>query len=333
MEIKINNNSAATTKSIPRIFIQYNCIAHYRIPVFDRLCSRKDFVFHIIANSETDISNLKTMTEKNARAIRHMKVKTVKIKLPAIPPLDWQPEAVRFFVKQRPDILIALAIPYSLTAWVLLLLGKWLKIPVLLWGHGLLKDEKGIKWLIRGTFYRLAAGHLLYGNHAKKLLIQKGLDPEKLFVIYNSLDYEKQKMISEMIQPESHSAWKKSLGIGAADPVIIFTGRLQKIKRLDLLIDAIVLVKKNHQNVHLVLIGEGPERASLERRATVQGVGPYVHFLGELYDEEKIGLAYSSSDLCVIPAAVGLTVMHAMVYGTPVLTADKPCIHGPEVEA
>ena len=41
----------------------------------------------------------------------------------------------------------------------------------------------------------------------------------------------------------------------------------------------------------------------------------------------------SASDICVIPSAAGLTVMHALAYGTPVLLNDRPASNLPEMEA
>ena len=58
-----------------------------------------------------------------------------------------------------------------------------------------------------------------------------------------------------------------------------------------------------------------------------------VKLLGACYDEETLGPILAAADLCVVPGALGLTGIHALTYGTPVLTLDDMDEHGPEFEA
>lgn len=59
-----------------------------------------------------------------------------------------------------------------------------------------------------------------------------------------------------------------------------------------------------------------------------------MHLRGAGYDESRLGRIFSAADLCVIPSAAGLSAIHALVYGVPVLTGDHACgTHGSEVEA
>jgi acetyltransferase-like isoleucine patch superfamily enzyme len=114
---------------------------------------------------------------------------------------------------------------------------------------------------------------------------------------------------------------------------VVFTGRLTKTKKIELLVQAVGLLADKGVEVHIALVGEGAERESLQSLGAKLGVGHLLHFLGEIYDEKKLGLIISASDLCVIPSGAGLSVMHAMVFGTPVLLHDKLDEHGPEWEA
>ena len=58
-----------------------------------------------------------------------------------------------------------------------------------------------------------------------------------------------------------------------------------------------------------------------------------MHFVGEVYSESELCPLIAAADLCVSPGAVGLTVMHALVYGTPVITHDDLDNQKPEFEA
>jgi glycosyltransferase involved in cell wall biosynthesis len=202
-----------------------------------------------------------------------------------------------------------------------------------LWGHGVTDDESGPKWWIRSVLYRIATGQLLYGNHAKKLLVQKGLDPEDLHVVFNSLDYDQQVAIASRINPTDIAAWRHQLGVKPNEGLVVFTGRLQSVKRLDHLLDAVGKLAKQGSRVHVAIVGDGNEKATLAEQAIHLDIADLVHFLGASYDEEFLGIALTASDLCVIPSGAGLSVMHSLVYGTPVLIHDNCADHFPEWEA
>jgi glycosyltransferase involved in cell wall biosynthesis len=315
-----------------RAYIQYNCIAHYRRRIFELLSANKDVQFTIIADSESDTPFLKVIDDTICN-IRQRIVKTKEISIGSVFTLFYQPEALKIVAREKPDIIIALANPYSLTAWGLLILGRFMKIPILLWGHGLLENESGPKWWIRGLLYRLAAGHLLYGDYAKKLLINKGFNENTLYVVYNSLDYDTQNKVAEETSQSEIKEYQQSLGIRDGQGLVVFTGRLQPVKRLDLLLHAICILAKEGKEVHVALVGHGSEKKNLESLAREGGIEYLVHFLGESYDERYLGLVLSASDLCVIPSGAGLSIMHAMVYGTPVLLHNRLSEHFPEWEA
>jgi glycosyltransferase involved in cell wall biosynthesis len=96
---------------------------------------------------------------------------------------------------------------------------------------------------------------------------------------------------------------------------------------------AIHLVVQQGRSVHLALVGDGSERPMLTSLAVELGLTRFVHFLGAIYDESRLGLVLSASDLAVVPSGAGLSVMHALGYGTPVLLHDKVEEHFPEWEA
>lgn len=326
-------NKWGETGQPPRVIIQQNSIPHYRARIFELLSQSAGVHFAVIADTESDTPFLKTLNGSEGRQIRYVHGRTRLIKIPGLPAFSWQPLALKMMWRERPDVLIVMGSPYSITAWLLGLMGKIKRTPVLMWGHGLLRNESGPKWWIRGLLYRLAAGQLLYGEYAKKLLVGKGFNPDSLYVIYNSLDYDLQQEIAAKIDEEDILAWRRSLGVKPAEGVVVFTGRLQPVKRLDLLVRAAGKLASRGKRIHLALVGDGSERRNLEQLSENLGIADLVHFLGSNYDEYFLGLVLSSSDLSVIPSGAGLSVMHAMVFGTPVLIHDRIECHFPEWEA
>lgn len=104
-------------------------------------------------------------------------------------------------------------------------------------------------------------------------------------------------------------------GVGSArhDGAVLFVGRLVKVKGVELLIDAM----KRLPGVRLVLIGDGPERAALERAAA----GLDVKFEGMLPHDE-VRARFGQAAVLVQPSlAEGMpnTVLEAMAHGLPVV--------------
>ncbi len=111
-----------------RAYIQYNCIAHYRRQIFELLSANEDVQFTIIADSESDTPFLKVIDDTTCN-IRQRIMKTKEISIGSVFTLFCQLEALKIVAKEKPDVIIALANPYSLTAWALLILGRFMRIP------------------------------------------------------------------------------------------------------------------------------------------------------------------------------------------------------------
>ncbi len=100
-----------------------------------------------------------------------------------------------------------------------------------------------------------------------------------------------------------------------------------------MVINAISINNKIGKNYNLVLIGGGEKRNDLEQQSKDLMVDNQVWFYGPCYDEKLLGKLIYNADLCVSPGNVGLTAMHTMVFGTPVLTHNNLPYQMPEFEA
>jgi len=106
--------------------------------------------------------------------------------------------------------------------------------------------------------------------------------------------------------------------------VILLVSRLAREKNVDLAIRA--LARLDDAGTHLVLAGDGPERAALGDVAQDAGVEHRVHFLGHVAREELPDV-YASSDAFVFPSFTetqGLVLAEALVSGLPVVAVDTP---------
>lgn len=99
--------------------------------------------------------------------------------------------------------------------------------------------------------------------------------------------------------------------------VVLFVGRLSPEKNLGNLLDAV----EELVDVKLVIVGDGPMRAQIEKRATESGLNGRVTLLGEVGKDVVAG-AMASSDVLVLPSEyenMPCVVLEALVSGLPVV--------------
>ena len=98
-------------------------------------------------------------------------------------------------------------------------------------------------------------------------------------------------------------------------------GRLVRRKNLGMLITAVERLGRD--DVHLLIIGDGPEKPRLMAQAESSGLGGRVQFRGFVSDEAKFQLL-AAADLFALPSlheAFGLVYLEAMHCGLPVIAA------------
>lgn len=106
--------------------------------------------------------------------------------------------------------------------------------------------------------------------------------------------------------------------------VIMSMGRLANVKNWPLLIDAAQIVLTKHPDVHFALIGDGPERDSLEKQAQKLGIAGRFEFVGRVPYEEVPGYL-KAGDLFAYASTTetqGLVTLEALAAGLPVAAVD-----------
>ena len=104
-------------------------------------------------------------------------------------------------------------------------------------------------------------------------------------------------------------------------PLAIYVGRLAVEKEVDLLLNAWPEVERR-TGARLVLVGDGPARRRLQRRA---GSDRH-HWLPFQCDRERLADLLAAVDLAVAPCSIetfGLSALEALSTGTPLLSADR----------
>lgn len=216
-----------------------------------------------------------------------------------------------------------------LSEWLFLYLARLMGKPTYLWTHGWYGNESRWARFRNLAFYRPVSGLLLYGNRARRLLMEQGVAESKLHVIANSLDYDHQLALRGAISSTNvyHSLF------GNDRPTLLFIGRLTAVKKLDMLLRSVGRLRDLGHNINVAIVGSGPEEARLEQQVAELGLAACVRLLGACYDERLNAQYIHDADLCVSPGNVGLTAIHSLTYGTPVVTHNNFSLQMPEFEA
>lgn len=114
------------------------------------------------------------------------------------------------------------------------------------------------------------------------------------------------------------AALRRQWGAAADDPVVLYVGRLAPEKNLSLLFDAYEAMRQREPRARLVIVGDGPSRAALERRTTP------VHFAG-IRTAEDLAAHYASADVFLFPSLTetyGNVTVEAMASGLAVVAYD-----------
>ncbi|MFQ5417460.1 MAG: glycosyltransferase family 4 protein [Myxococcota bacterium] len=109
-------------------------------------------------------------------------------------------------------------------------------------------------------------------------------------------------------------------------PRIVYTGRLERYKQIDVLLHAAARLSDRFPQVRLDIVGRGSDRERLEILARDLGVAERTHFVGFVSDDERDRLL-AAARVNVCPSAKegwGLTVIEANALGTPVVATDAP---------
>lgn len=203
----------------------------------------------------------------------------------------------------------------------------------LFWTHGFKGTDRGIKKIIRTIYFKLAHGLLLYGNYSKKIMAESGFDKERLFVIYNSLNLNKQLETFKKSDRSISSSEKIRIFSQPNALTLIFIGRLVQSKNIRFIVQAVKDLVSTNTPINAILIGTGPEEDFIKEFILKNQLENNIHLPGAIYDEETICKYFMMSDLLISPGGVGLNCMHSLAYGVPVLTHNEFTEQSPEVEA
>jgi D-inositol-3-phosphate glycosyltransferase len=156
-----------------------------------------------------------------------------------------------------------------------------------------------------------------------------GADPTKIEVIPCGVDLE-------LFYPRARREAEAYLDMPAHHKMVLFVGRVEPLKGIDVLIEAMALVLEKHTDLRddicLCVIGGEPdadaadmdrEMARLQNMRETLGIADVVAFLGKRA-QPALPFHYSAAEVCVVPShyeSFGMVALEAMACGTPVIAS------------
>lgn len=140
------------------------------------------------------------------------------------------------------------------------------------------------------------------------------------------LDFDLGKAGIEIIYPGVDLRTYKPTNKKSSNPLIIYIGRLQMYKSVDILIQSAKKIFESVPHAEIVIAGSGEEKKKLENLVKNLGLSDKVTFVGRVSEEGKIQL-YQKAWVAVNPSLKegwGITTIEANACGTPVVASDVP---------
>ncbi len=158
------------------------------------------------------------------------------------------------------------------------------------------------------AFRRWADGVIVLDEHMAAEARQAGFDPQRLYPMNNGIDAQAFAPRQPRLQAQ------QALGL-AGKVVVLYVGRLAAQKSLPTLLQGLAQALPDCPALHLVLVGDGPERPALEGQVQALGLSAWVSFAGNQGDVRPY---FEAADLFVLPSAaegISNALLEAMSAG------------------
>lgn len=226
-------------------------------------------------------------------------------------------ELFRALVQDQPDALLVQ--DYSNgrfdVAW---LIARKLRIPLLARHSGSRISDHLARPIRRLTLPR--ATRLIVSSQREKMLLSEHyhVPTERMDVILTPID-------TQTYRPMDRAACLRQTGLPTGKRYLLFVGRLQDaVKRVSVILRTFAALLSNFPDLHLAVVGTGPDHARLERLAAELTPGQ-VTFLGWIGEPGRKAMYYNAAEALLLPSTqegFPTVIGEALCCGTPVIASD-----------
>lgn len=304
-----------------RTLVYYFAFPHYRLEILNELraLSTSDFEFVAGQTSRAGIATLSASDVDGLTIVPSTRVG----------PVSWDRGVFGRASGRWYDSVVLGPATLSLTTWAILIVRKLCRRRTFLWGNCGGFGDRSVKRRVLEIMNRLATGVLVYGDNEAIAAGQYGLDHRRIHVVNNATHSN----VDVLNRGDGPSQLQRALAAARhakQDGIlrILFVGRLNENKRLEVLLRAGSLLRRSYPQLVIDIIGDGDMRETLREKFPQE----WVRFHGWVYDTEELNKYFMEATFVCSPFHMGLLAIDALRAGTPVLVPDNP-MNGSEVEA
>ncbi len=307
-----------------RVNLVHQGLPAYRVPVWRALARRPGIdltVYHAqkpgLPSVEADGFRAVPIRDRSSNPLRAMVY----------------PKLMGLATRSRSEVLMATWTLRSTLLVPAVLRARMSGVGTVLWGHGYSKRERPSKLWLRERQGLLADALLFYEEKTAADFRARHPRFRGAFVATNTLDLDaiEAARARSVRDPGATLAARQSLGLPTDErrPIALHVSRLEEDNGVDLLIEATARV----EGLITLVVGAGPREPELRELTRQLGVEGRVRFLGDMYEERELAPLFAISSVFVYPRNVGLSAIHALAHGLPVVVGDHIASHNPEIHA
>jgi glycosyltransferase involved in cell wall biosynthesis len=296
--------SGGTVNKFPgRLAIQQRVLPIYRAPFFELLASQCEGGVTVFSGDPLSLEGIHT--KRRLLSANYNRGKNIHFTRPSSSNyFCWQTGLVTWLEKWNPDALIVEANPRILSTRMAI---SWMHLrqrPVLGWGLGAPEISNSLLNRIRKGFLESLDGIISYSARGEQEYRNLGFT--KVYTAYNAVTSK-----------PAEEPFSRSMKLDGS-PTLLYVGRLQKRKRIDVLLKACSVIPENQQP-NLIIVGDGPYQKEIEEIARKEY--PQAQFVGSKHGNQLTPF-FNQADLFVLPGTGGLAVQQAMSHGLPIIVAE-----------
>lgn len=290
-------------------------LPHYRKDVFRILSESNVFDFKFVAGKA--YQGIKGIIPEQSSVFNHSSFRCFGHRF------FYLKGASGYIKSLKPDIIICTGVDFHLihTLIIYFFHGFIKRKKFYWWSHATKGNQGRLGFFIRKIIYRNSTGVMAYNSEGRKNLLKMGISENKIQVVSNSINNEDYGYLNhDLFQKKANSRF-----------TILYSGRVTEAKKVDLLIKALGIIKsKSRFDFICYIVGDG-DLDSLKNLAKECNVFENIVFTGEKYGKDNHQY-FLESDVFVYPGGIGLSILHAMSFGLPVITTDDLTSQFPEFE-
>jgi len=307
------------------IIVQRTC-PHYIVPIYQRIAQLNNVDLLVYYGYYINKKYEKLKSTETITGFKNKKLFTISFPIKLrnqIFPVFIFPTLLPHLFKDKPNVIICEGEANIINDFIIFVYSKVKQIPYIWWSLGRIRANKpsilrkSVNPLIRFLLNHSSA-ILGYSSFTKNFYSQEyKIKKDKIFVAYNCVDTDKTITDIEKFKPFIQKE-KEKLGL-FNKKIILFIGSFSKEKKIENLILAYELIKKQQPNTALLLVGDGETKEEIESLAKEKQLTDVI-FVGRKI--EDVSFYFLLGDIFVLPGEGGLAINQAMIHGLPIVTVS-----------